>query len=340
MSENLSENRDDTTSLEYLITGLAILFFGLLYFLINHGNSLWSGSAAQDFANLPNASLHASPTSSSLSGIQLAAAPAKVDATSTAPIAPTMQVMTPQTTALTTATTASADSSDNTKQTEGVKLTTADETRTQAEPKQPKTEEPADKPVRPEQPKQQETAGTQPVTQPVLVQTAPQTGMTPTAAPPNDEEALLQAEVERTDFDLPDGSTVKIGEGFEDELKQALLTQNTHTPLTFDKLVFDTGSSTLTSASKNQLKAVAALLYTYQGNTILIRGHTDNIGSATDNSLLSLMRSDSVKNELITLGVDPERLQIEGVGQLEPIAPNDTEAGRQKNRRIELLLVE
>lgn len=334
MSENLSENRDDTTSLEYLITGLAILFFGLLYFLINHGTSLWPGSAAQDFANLPNASLHASPTSSSLSGIQLAVAPTKVETTLTT------QALTPPTTTVTTATTASADTRDNTKQTEGVRLTTADETRTQAEPKQPKTEEQASQPINLEQPKQQEAAGTQPVTQPVLVQTAPQTGMTPTAAPPNDEEALLQAEVERTDFDLPDGSTVKIGEGFEDELKQALLTQNTHTPLTFDKLVFDTGSSTLTPASKNQLKAVAALLYTYQGNTILIRGHTDNIGSAADNSLLSLMRSDSVKNELITLGVDPERLQIEGVGQLEPIAPNDTEAGRQKNRRIELLLVE
>jgi outer membrane protein OmpA-like peptidoglycan-associated protein len=85
---------------------------------------------------------------------------------------------------------------------------------------------------------------------------------------------------------------------------------------------------------------VAEQLKQHQDTKILIRGHTDNTGSAGRNSLVSLSRSDSMKEALVKLGVDAERIKIEGVGALEPIAANDTEEGREKNRRIELIVID
>ncbi|MEZ5477411.1 MAG: OmpA family protein [Thiolinea sp.] len=141
-------------------------------------------------------------------------------------------------------------------------------------------------------------------------------------------------------FLLPDGREVEIaGQGFESELKQAL--QNDRSlSLIFDNVEFETGSSRLNARSRTQIEATAALLNTYPERQVLIRGHTDNTGDINTNSLLSLMRSDSMKNALVELGIDSKRIKIEGVGPLEPVADNNSAEGRRQNRRLELVIAE
>ncbi len=72
---------------------------------------------------------------------------------------------------------------------------------------------------------------------------------------------------------------------------------------------------------------------------IEIGGHTDNVGDDKSNELLSQRRAESVKQYLVKKGVKPERVQTKGYGESMPIADNDSEEGRQKNRRTELKVV-
>ena len=69
--------------------------------------------------------------------------------------------------------------------------------------------------------------------------------------------------------------------------------------------------------------------------SICIIGHTDNVGSDADNMRLSLGRSEAVRHDLITRGVDASRLEAIGKGETMPVATNDTEEGRAQNRRVE-----
>jgi outer membrane protein OmpA-like peptidoglycan-associated protein len=68
---------------------------------------------------------------------------------------------------------------------------------------------------------------------------------------------------------------------------------------------------------------------------VVITGHTDNVGSEKYNQNLSLRRAQSVKNWLVSKGIESNRMRTVGRGKLEPIASNDTEEGRLENRRIE-----
>jgi outer membrane protein OmpA-like peptidoglycan-associated protein len=67
--------------------------------------------------------------------------------------------------------------------------------------------------------------------------------------------------------------------------------------------------------------------------TILIEGHTDNTGSDVQNNLLSLQRAEAIANYLQQKGIDRNRIQSKGLGAIQPIADNNTSAGRAKNRR-------
>ncbi len=108
--------------------------------------------------------------------------------------------------------------------------------------------------------------------------------------------------------------------------------------LTLATITFKAGSTMIEPSSQDGIQALANLLDAQKDIHLLIRGHTDNIGSPDANTLLSLTRSDSLKNTLTQWGIDPQRIKIEGVGSLEPVASNDTPAGREQNRRLELLI--
>ena len=105
--------------------------------------------------------------------------------------------------------------------------------------------------------------------------------------------------------------------------------------LSVSKIKFDTGSARISSESDSLLSELAALAQ--ECNTKLsIEGHTDNVGSAQINERLSLARATSVVTSLIEKGVAPELLQAKGMGENVPIADNESELGRQENRRIEI----
>jgi K(+)-stimulated pyrophosphate-energized sodium pump len=104
----------------------------------------------------------------------------------------------------------------------------------------------------------------------------------------------------------------------------------------FDRLLFETGSARLDKQSEEQLKNVTEILKAHPSVNIKLGGYTDNTGSAALNQKLSAERAASVKNELVTLGVDGGRIETEGYGQEHPVASNETEEGRAQNRRISI----
>ncbi len=140
-------------------------------------------------------------------------------------------------------------------------------------------------------------------------------------------------------YSLPDGTKIKLSaNGFEGELQQLFQNGILNKPLTYDQVYFDTGSAKINDKSNRQIMVTAALMHAYPKINILLRGHTDNRGSATDNFQLSLARANSMGLALGALGIDTERIRVLGMGDSFPVASNNTEEGRKKNRRIEILL--
>ncbi|MEP6634235.1 MAG: OmpA family protein [Luteimonas sp.] len=109
---------------------------------------------------------------------------------------------------------------------------------------------------------------------------------------------------------------------------------NGHVPLYIN---FDIDKATLRPDAQAIIAEVQKLLDTDPSLKLSIEGHTDNTGSADHNLQLSASRARSVLGALVGLGVDSARLQSKGHGQDKPIADNATEAGRAKNRRVELV---
>ena len=106
-----------------------------------------------------------------------------------------------------------------------------------------------------------------------------------------------------------------------------------------DDLVFDSGSAALSDGDYASLAAVAAWLQANPDGTIALVGHTDASGSLAANVALSERRAEAVAEALITThDVDPARVVAQGVGFLAPRATNQTEEGRQKNRRVEVVV--
>ena len=86
------------------------------------------------------------------------------------------------------------------------------------------------------------------------------------------------------------------------------------------------------------LKKVFQVLGEYPENSVVIEGHTDSEGADTYNQTLSENRANSVKEWLVNAGIDSSRLQIIGYGEGKPVATNETDEGRSKNRRVEIII--
>ena len=107
----------------------------------------------------------------------------------------------------------------------------------------------------------------------------------------------------------------------------------------FEDLNFQTGSARLTPESTRTVTDLVAILKAYPTAKAHLDGHTDNTGDAAANKQLSLDRAKAVRDMMIADGIDAARLDYAGFGQEHPLAPNDTEDGRARNRRTELVVL-
>ena len=104
-----------------------------------------------------------------------------------------------------------------------------------------------------------------------------------------------------------------------------------------DGVHFDTASATIRPESYPRLDRVLEFMTHRVSARIRIAGHTDNVGSAESNQSLSEARAQSVREYLISHGIDATRIEAVGFGDQQPVASNDSEEGRQRNRRIEAI---
>ena len=125
--------------------------------------------------------------------------------------------------------------------------------------------------------------------------------------------------------DIPGATVARVGEGIAVTFASGLL--------------YDFDSDVVRADAAQNLRSLAASLNKYPNTDLLIVGHTDAVGTSEYNQTLSERRATSAQNFLATAGVSPTRLRAVGRGETEPISSNDTEAGRQLNRRVEIAIV-
>jgi outer membrane protein OmpA-like peptidoglycan-associated protein len=132
----------------------------------------------------------------------------------------------------------------------------------------------------------------------------------------------MDKQAEEIQRELPNATVERVGEGIK---------------ITFNSdILFDVGKSDLKEATKRQLSEFAQTLDKYPDTNLIIEGHADATGSDDLNLRLSNQRASAVSGYLKSVGVKGNRLTEKGYGESQPIADNDSESGRTKNRRVEV----
>lgn len=108
--------------------------------------------------------------------------------------------------------------------------------------------------------------------------------------------------------------------------------------LTLGDVLFDTAKTTLKPGAMGTITRLANFMNEYPKRTVLIEGYTDSVGAESYNQNLSEGRANAVRLALIDQGIDPGRIRTAGYGETSPVASNDTAAGRQQNRRVEIVI--
>lgn len=104
-------------------------------------------------------------------------------------------------------------------------------------------------------------------------------------------------------------------------------------------ITFDSNDANIKPAFQPVLNSIAKVINEYSKTMVQVNGYTDSTGSAATNNSLSLMRANSISNYLRLRGVDGNRIVSNGYGSSNPIASNATAAGREQNRRVEIVLI-
>jgi len=134
----------------------------------------------------------------------------------------------------------------------------------------------------------------------------------------------MDRQAEEMRQDVKNAKIERIGEGIK---------------ITFDSgILFETNSSNLQSVARANIESLAKVLKKYPDTNILIEGDTDNTGTEEYNQKLSERRAQAVADYQKNLGVDGSRISTVGLGELNPIASNDTDYGREQNRRVEVAI--
>jgi outer membrane protein OmpA-like peptidoglycan-associated protein len=135
---------------------------------------------------------------------------------------------------------------------------------------------------------------------------------------------IMDSQAEDLQDKLPNARVERVGEGIQ---------------ITFDSgILFDVNSSTLRTPAQTNLTDLVRSLEEYEGTDVLVVGHTDSTGEESYNQSLSERRSDSARSYLIGAGLESGRVRALGRGEIEPVQTNDTDAGRQANRRVEVAI--
>lgn len=108
--------------------------------------------------------------------------------------------------------------------------------------------------------------------------------------------------------------------------------------VTLGDVLFETGKSQLKGGAAANLAKLSSFLKAYPDRTLMIEGHTDNVGSEDSNLALSQNRAEAVRTYLLEQGVDNNRLGVIGKGESSPVASNDSVSGRALNRRVEVVI--
>lgn len=108
--------------------------------------------------------------------------------------------------------------------------------------------------------------------------------------------------------------------------------------ITLGDVLFDTNQATLKTGGMRNVQKLAEFFKQYPSRKVMIEGFTDSVGSDASNQTLSEARAASVRNALMDMGVSVDRIASRGYGENNPVASNDNAAGRQLNRRVEIVL--
>jgi outer membrane protein OmpA-like peptidoglycan-associated protein len=167
------------------------------------------------------------------------------------------------------------------------------------------------------------------------------------AAIADQQAALAQKQAAEADAEKARQAAAK-AEGEKADMRAQLLAQLNSILQTNDSarglivnmsdVLFDTGSFTLKPGAREKLAKVSGILLAHPGLIMQIEGHTDSVGSDAFNVRLSEQRADSVKDFLGEQGVSLSSITAQGFGKAEPVATNDTADGRQRNRRVEIVV--
>lgn len=108
--------------------------------------------------------------------------------------------------------------------------------------------------------------------------------------------------------------------------------------LTLSDVLFESNRADLKPGAMRTLYPLVTFLKEHPTRTVSIKGHTDSVGSQPYNLDLSERRAEAVRSFLVAQGIEPGRIAAVGYGETYPVSSNDTEAGRQQNRRVEVVL--
>ena len=152
--------------------------------------------------------------------------------------------------------------------------------------------------------------------------------------------AEAQAQQARAAVEQADREKAALRDQLRQQLNQVLDTRETARGLivNLSDVLFDTGSATLKPGTREKLARVSGILLSHPDLTMQIEGHTDSVGEAVYNQRLSENRADSVRAYLVAQGIAATSVTTSGFGETQPVTSNETPAGRQQNRRVELVV--
>lgn len=151
--------------------------------------------------------------------------------------------------------------------------------------------------------------------------------------------AAAESERERVTLQAREQEAQRTAAALEAQLRELQAKQTDRgLVLTLGDVLFDSGQSTLKPGAASTIDRLATFLSQAPERSVAIEGHTDSVGAESYNLSLSENRANSVKAALVAKGIDAERIVTVGKGEGVPVAGNDNSAGRQQNRRVEIIV--